>query len=241
MARPTRRLTAYSAMRAATELIWSAATLSRCCYGSLDSITDSERRALRPIGATAYDVAVRTGMLFTELFAVPGIRIFQGVRPTTADLPRIPHAISAGRHLILVESVAWPAGQYLATAAGRIYCDGAYTGQSIRALVNAVRHWRETLPPGHRVWGLVVVHPADEGSLRLPDAGPRDIVWAPADDAVSQVRTHLPRQRRPASLRAIAALIAATAEEENRYKSAAGLTHRPEPRAEEGGVAGRCS
>jgi hypothetical protein len=203
-------LTTDPAVRAATELIWSAAALSRRCYGSLDSITDSERRALRPIGATAYDVAVWTASLLSELFAVPGIRIFQGVRATTADLPRIPHAINAGRHIILVESVAWPPGRYAAAVAGRIFCDGAYTGQSTHALSNAVRYWQGTMPPGHQVRGLVVVHPAAEGCLLLPGIGSRDIIWASADDAVGQVRAHLPRRRQSASLKAVAALIAAS-------------------------------
>ena len=77
-------------------------------YGSLDTVTDSERRGLRPIGMTAREVAARTGVL---LRALPGALVFQGVRPAAEELPRIPHAISAGRRLILVESVAWPAGQ----------------------------------------------------------------------------------------------------------------------------------
>ena len=72
-----------------------------------------------------------------ELPAGPGVRIFQGVRPAAAeDLPRIPHAISAGRRLILIESVAWPPGRYQARADDRIHCDGTYIGQSV-------------LPPGN--------------------------------------------------------------------------------------------
>lgn len=186
------------------------------CHGSLESITDSERRALRPIGMTAHEVAVRTGGLLTELFTVPGICIFQGVRSANGDLPRIPHAISAGRRIVLVESVAWPPGQYVVTAGGRICCDGAYIGQSMHPLLNAVRHWREILPSDHRVRGLVVVHPAAEGCPGLPSASARDIIWAHAGDAVDEIRAHLPRGRQLASISAVAALIAATAEEENR-------------------------
>src|SRR5580704_7208889 len=156
-------------------------------HGSLDAITDSERRALRPIGTSAHEVAVRTGALLTDLLALPGVRIFQGVRPAAAeDLPRIPHAISAGRQLILVESVAWPPGQYAAKAAG------------------------------HRVGALVVVHPTTAGDLVLPASTTRDVAWTCASDAVRTIRARLPRGRQAVSMRAVATLFAATAGEECR-------------------------
>ncbi|MGZ4435415.1 MAG: hypothetical protein ACXVW7_17590 [Trebonia sp.] len=186
-------------------------------HGSLDTITDSERRALRPIGTSAHEVAVRTGALLTDLLALPGVRIFQGVRPAAAeDMPRIPHAISTGRQLLLVESVAWPPGRYAAGAAGRIHCDGTYIGQSVRPLINAVRHWRESLPRGHRVSALVVVHPTTEGDLALPSSTTRDLAWTRADDAVRDIRARLPRGRQAVSTRAVATLFAATAGAENR-------------------------
>jgi hypothetical protein len=216
MVSPTHPFPAEPAAHAAIELIRSGAMVPQRCHGSLESITDSERRALRPIGMTAHEVAVLTGALLAELFSVPGICIFQGVRSANADMPRIPHVISAGRRIVLVESVAWPPGQYVVTAGGRICCDGAYIGQSMHPLVNAVRHWREILPPGHRVKGLVVVHPAAGGCPGLPGAGTRDIVWAHADGAVDEIRTHLPRGREMPSISAVAALITATAEEEHR-------------------------
>lgn len=194
-----------------------AAALPGRCHGSLDAITDSERRALRPIGTTAYETAVRTGVLLADLLTLPGVRIFQGVRQGAAqDMPRIPHAISAGRWLILVESVAWPPGQYAARAAGRIHCDGIYIGQSVRPLVNAIRYWRETLPHGHRVNALVVVHPTAEGDLRLPAPTVRNLAWTHADVAVRDIRAYLPGSRPAVSMRAVAALVAATAEQENR-------------------------
>jgi hypothetical protein len=185
-------------------------------HGSLDSIIDSERRALRPIGISAREAAARTGDMLTVLFAHPGVQIFQGVRPAAADLPRIPHAISAGREVVLVESVAWPPGRYVADASGRIYCDGTYTGQSVRQLSTAVRNWREALPYGHRVTGLVVVHPYAEGDLDLPRRVARAIAWARAADAVTRIRARLPRRQEPASMLAVAALAAATAGEEKR-------------------------
>ncbi|HEY7144276.1 MAG TPA: hypothetical protein VH637_08515 [Streptosporangiaceae bacterium] len=188
----------------------SQAALSPSRYhGSLDAITDSERRALRPIGLSAYEVAVRTGALLAVLAAVPGVRIFQGVRAADGDLPRIAHAVSAGRRLLLVESVAWPPGRYAAAANGRIYCDGAYTGQSVRPLLAAVRYWRATLPPRHQVRALIVVHLITEGALALPSAGP-DLGWIRADDAASGLRVFLPRRRQAISSGAVAVLVAAT-------------------------------
>ena len=126
------------------------------------------------------------------------------------DLPRIPHAICAGRQLLLVESVAWPPGRYQ-EAAGRIHCDGMYIGQSVLPLVNAARYWREALPRGHRVSALVVVHPTAEGDLELPGAAASELAWTCAGDAVRAIVTRLPRGQPAASARAVAALIAATA------------------------------
>jgi hypothetical protein len=185
-------------------------------HGSLNSITDTQLRGLRPIGVTAHEAAVRTGALLAELVALPGIQIFQGVRQGAADLPRIPHVVTAGRKVILVESVAWPPGRYTAATEGRIYCNGAYIGQSMRPLKRAIRHWQEILPPGHRVSGLVAVHQAEEGDLRLADTAARNIAWVRARDVVGVIEAHLPRRGQSASIRAVAALIAAIAEEENR-------------------------
>ncbi len=185
-------------------------------HGSLASITDSERRELRPIDITAREAAARTGHILAGLCALPGVHIFQGVRSATADLPRVPHAVSAGRHVVLVESVAWPPGRYATEGTGRVYCDGAYIGQSVRQLSAAVRCWRESLPSGHRVFGLVVVHSCASGELTLPRAASRDIAWTCAGDAVAAIRALLPRRLDQGSLRAIAALVMATAEEENR-------------------------
>jgi len=192
------------------ESLLPAGLLSRRWHGSLDTITDTERRALRPIGSTAHEVAARTGALLADLMKLPGVRVFQGLLPAAADTPRIPHAISAGRRLLLVESVAWPPGRYTATASGAIHCDGVYIGQSVRPLAAAVRYWQGVLPHGHRVSALVVVHPTTEGRLALPAATARDLSWARADDAVRDIRACLPRRRQPVSMTAVAALAAAT-------------------------------
>jgi hypothetical protein len=184
------------------------------CHGRLGTIIDSERRALRPIGSTAQEVAERTGELLRDLFALPGVHIFQGVRPTAADAPRISHAIVAGRQVVLVESVAWPPGRYAAAATGRIYCDGTYIGQSVRPLTDAVRYWREILPAGHRVSALVVVHLTTAGDLGLPATTSRGLAWARAEDAVPDIRARLSRVPLGISMKAVAALVAATAEDE---------------------------
>src|SRR5580658_4463744 len=89
------------------------------CHGRLGTIIDSERRALRPIGSTAQEVAERTGELLRDLFALPGVHIFQGVRPTAVDAPRLRQANVAGRQVVLVESMAWPLCKYAAAPSGR--------------------------------------------------------------------------------------------------------------------------
>ena len=192
-----------------------AAVLSRRCHGSLDTITDSERRGLRPIGITAHEVAVRTGALLMDLFTLPGVWIFQGYARRPGDVPRIPHVVSAGHVLVLVESVAWPPGRYATTATGQVHCDGVYIGQSVWPLITTVRHWRQALPRGHRVHALVVVHPIADGDLALPAPDRPELGWAAASDAFHDLRACLPRGRRPASATAIAVLAAATTGEQS--------------------------
>ena len=193
-----------------------AALASGRWHGSLDAITDSERRALRPIGTTAGEVAAATAALLAELLAFPGVRIFQGVSAAPANSPRIPHVISSGSQLLLVESVAWPPGEYATMADGRIHCDGTYIGQSVRPLIAAVRHWRAVLPGDHVVSALVVVHPAARGDLILPAAVPSDLAWAHACDAACYLRARLPQGEQTISVRAIAALSVAIAGEGKR-------------------------
>ena len=180
-------------------------------HGTLDSITDSERRALRPIGMSAHEAAARTGSLLAALLATPSVRIFQGIRPEAEDVPPIAHAITAGHRLVFVESVAWPPGRYHTAAGGRIHCDGVYIGQSVRPLIAAVCRWREKLPPGHEVSALVVVHPTGRVEPALPDAIAGDLAWSGACDAVREIRSCLPPGRAPVSMKTLAALTQATA------------------------------
>jgi hypothetical protein len=182
--------------------------LRQRCHGSLDSIVDSEKRPLRPIGASAPDVARRTGALLAELTTIRGVRIFRGVCPPDSEMPPTAHAISAGRAIIFVESVAFPAGTYQTAADGRIRCDGVYIGQSVAPLSATIRQWRTVLPTDHRVEALIVVHSTAGNGCELPDASP-DLAWVRADDTVREIRCRIPRWR-PVSRRAVAALVAAT-------------------------------
>jgi hypothetical protein len=180
-------------------------------YGSLDVITDSERRLLRPIGCTAREAADRTGALLNYLRLDPSVRIFHGIRPADPNLPLIPHVISAGRQLILLESVAWPPGQYETGSNGHIRCDGTYIGQSVQALRDSARHWSELLPRNHKVAAMVVVHPAGPGHLTLPAQGPKGPVWVLASSAIQELQQRIGGQGDSVSRNAVAALMAATA------------------------------
>lgn len=202
----------YRAMLARRRAAAPAVPLGRRYHGSLEAVMDSEKRTLRPIGATAFEVATRTGALLADLIEIPNVRVFHGVRPRGTGLPVVPHAISAGRRLVLVESVVWPPGCYEAGDDGRIHCDGTYIGQSVGSLVEAVRQWRDELPRGHRVSGVVVVYPSAKGTMTLPGATGDDLVWVLADDAVRDIGQCLRRDRRPASPDTVAALVAATAD-----------------------------
>jgi hypothetical protein len=203
----TRRAIASRRIRAAVP----PPLLERRYHGRLEVITDSERRSLRPIAATAYEVAARTGELLADLIAIPSVRIFHGVRPVGADLPLIPHAISAGRQLVLIESVAWPPGCYETTADGKVHCDGTYIGQSVRPFIAAVQHWRKIAPKRHHVSAVIVVHTSTEGDIRLPVATSGDLVWVHAEDAFRDIQQRLLCGRQNVSRHLVAALILATA------------------------------
>jgi hypothetical protein len=181
-------------------------------HGRLEAITDSERRSLRPITATAYEVAARTGELLADLTTIPSVRIFQAVRSAGVDVPPIPHAISAGRQLVFIESVAWPQGRYETAENGRIHCDGTYIGQSVDPILAAVRYWRKILPKSHHVSAMIVVHPAAEDDIKLPAATQDDLVWVHADNAVREIRQRIVSGRQVVSRNVVAALIAATAD-----------------------------
>ena len=202
---PSRRLLAAWRMQPTVP----HSVLRQRCHGNLDSIVDSEKRPLRPIGASAADVAHRTGALLAELTTVRGVRIFRGVCPPDTEMPPTAHAIVAGRAIILVESVAFPAGAYQVAADGRIWCDGVYIGQSVAPLSTAIKQWRTVLPSDHRIEALIVVHGTAGGGCELPDGSPPGMAWVRAADTIREIRGRIPRWR-PVSRRAMAVLMAAT-------------------------------
>jgi hypothetical protein len=185
--------------------------LEQRIFGNLNAITDREQRPLRPIGSTAREVAAQTGVLLTDLAADPSVRIFHGVRPADPSLPLVPHAISAGRRLVLVESVAWPPGRYEADPDGRILCDGTYIGQSVQALRTVARQLAGLLPRNHRVMAAVVVHRTAKGEITLPAGRPKDLTWVLADNAIAELRPCIAGGGRAVSRNAVATLMAATA------------------------------
>jgi hypothetical protein len=179
------------------------------CHGNLDRIVDTERRSLRPIGTTAYEVARRTGDLLTGLLGLPGVRLYQGVR--LDGQPPLPYALSAGPRVVLVDAVAWPPGSYATSTAGAVYCGGVYIGQSARPLLGAVRRLRRLQPRGHRVSAVVVVYPSVAGRLDLPAATGPEVTWLQACDAVAAIRCRLrSASSRRVSSRAVEALAVAS-------------------------------
>jgi hypothetical protein len=205
----TRRTMKSRHMRA----VVPARLLEQRTFGRLEAVTDSERRSLRPIATSAYEVAARTGDLLMDLVAVPGVRIFRSVQAAGAELPPVPHAVTAGRHLVFIESVAWPPGHYVAAESGRIFCDGTYIGQSARPLIAAVQHWRRALPRNHHVSAMVVVHGTEGGiDVKLPAGVPGDLTWVHAGGAIAAIRQRIPGGRPAVSRHLVAALIAAIAD-----------------------------
>ena len=202
----TRRVIASRRLRA----IVPPLVMQQRFHGDLAAVTDNEQRPLRPIGSTAHEVAARTGVLLADLIAIPCVRIFHGIHAPGASLPLISHAISAGRQLVLIESVAWPPGRYETSANGRIHCDGTYIGQSARPLTAAVRHWQELLPKNHRVSAMIVVHAVAEGDIALPASAPGGLTWVFAEDVVRSIRQRIPDGRQSVSRNTVAALLAAT-------------------------------
>ncbi|GAA2512628.1 hypothetical protein [Winogradskya humida] len=180
-------------------------------HGTLDRIVDTERRSLRPIGATAYEVAARTGEQLTALACLPGVRLYRGVR-LPGHAPPIPYALSAGTRLVLVDTVAWPPGSYATTPGGAVLCDATYIGQSAHLLLGAVRRLRRLQPRGHRVTAVVVVHPSIAGTLTLPAVTGTELTWTHAACAVPAIAHRLRRHHTsPGPSRALTALTAATA------------------------------
>lgn len=182
--------------------------LARRHHGRLDDLADQgEPRALRPIGTTVVDVATRTGRLLETLLDTPSVRIFRCVRAPGQPGTPVTHAVAAGRVVVLVESVAWPVGQYELDADGRVTNDGRWIGQSVQPLSATVQYWRGRLPRDHRVSAVVVVHSSANGEVVLPRTHD-DIQLVEASRCLDEIRTRLPG-RPSVSRHAVAALLAA--------------------------------
>jgi hypothetical protein len=78
---------------------------------------------------------------------------------------------------------------------------------------------------------MVIVHSAVDGGVALPGAVPGDLAWALAEDAAGQLRQRILRGHQAVSRSAVAALLAATADQDppslSRQMSAAPLSARP--------------
>jgi len=178
-------------------------------HGNLDAIPDSRLRPLRSIGTAAADVAAQTGALLIGLISNPGVHVFHSIRPASNHIPVVAHAVTAGRTVTLIESVAWPPGRYHVDHDGRVTCDGRYIGQSVDLLQAAVRYWRAALPRSHRVTAIVVVHRTGPGRYALPTALSTEIEWAEPDIALGTLRARTAGRRR-VSAHALATLAVAT-------------------------------
>jgi hypothetical protein len=164
--------------------------------GTLDRLTDDEGRSLRPIGMSAREAASRTGTLLDRLAEIPGVRLFAGYRVAERG-PRIGYAISTASRLLLVESVAWPAGAYTVTSQGCVLCDGTYIGQSVQPLIGSVRLLRRLMHRRRRhIGAVVVVHSSGTGTPRLPVSSPTGPAWLPPGEAGPHIARLLLLRRR---------------------------------------------
>lgn len=176
-------------------------------HGDLAAVAADDSRPLRPVGMAVAEVVARTDALLGRLSAIPSVRIFQGVRPPGAPRPVASHAVSAGRLLILVESVAWPPGDYRTDATGRVRCDGQSIGQSIEALRDGVRTCGALLPRTHQVCAFVVVHRVGDGEYTLPQ-DTRYVRFMLADDLAGTLEARITREPARVSRHTIAVLTA---------------------------------
>jgi hypothetical protein len=182
--------------------------LSRRLHGNLDAVGDDAGRALRPIGVAPATVAAKTATTLARLADRPGVRVFHGVRAADPTLGHVAHAVVAGRDLVLVEAVAWPSGLYQVQPDGQVTCDNVRIGQSVAPLRAAVRYWKGTLPWGHRVRAMVVVHGCGESDPHLPPSD-KDLAWVPPENVIEAVGQRIDYRGR-SDTRTVVALVTAT-------------------------------
>lgn len=175
-------------------------------HGELPPAATRGSGSLRSIGAGGGGVAARTDTQLGALTVLPGVRIFRGIRAGHPSRVVATHAVSAGRVVVLVESVAWPPGNYRADPDGRIWCDGMPTGQVTAGLQAAVAACRARLPRDHLVRALVCVHRTTPAGYLLPAPG-RTISWTFAEDLVETLMPHLAPYAAAVSRHVVAALV----------------------------------
>ncbi|MEV4350622.1 hypothetical protein AB0J83_39700 [Actinoplanes sp. NPDC049596] len=162
-------------------------------------MTDDEGRSLRPIGMSLCEAAAYTGLLLDRFAGAPGVRLYDGIRVTERG-PRVGFAVMTDARVLLVESVAWPAGTYTVTPEGCVLCDGVYFGQSVRSLLASVRLLRR-MSRRRQIGAVVVVHPAGGGTPSLPALSPAGPAWlSPGAVGPYIARRLLLRNRRPSLL-----------------------------------------
>lgn len=198
----TRRVAAFRRLRTTVP----APLLRQRRYGDLAGFADDDSRPLRPVCVSLTEVLARTDAMLSPFTAFASVRIFQGVRVPGAARPLASYAVSAGRLLVLIESVAWPPGRYQTDASGRVRCNDQYIGQTVRALCRATRACRTLLPRSHQVCALVVVHRTSDGGYLLPaDTG--RLRWVLADDLPRDLHALLSPHLSSVSRHTIAALV----------------------------------
>jgi hypothetical protein len=174
-------------------------------HGELPSAATHGRGSLRSVGAGGAAVAARTDTQLGALTVLPGVRIFRGIRASHPFRVIATHAVSAGRVVVLVESVAWPPGDYRVDPDGQVWCDGLPTGQTTVGLQAAVAACRRRLPRDHLVRALICVHRTAAAGYLLPAPG-RTVSWTFAEDLVETLMPHLAPYAAAVSRHVVAAL-----------------------------------
>lgn len=159
-------------------------------HGELPPATAGGNRSLRSVGADGAALAVRTDTQLGGLTVLPGVRIFRGIRAGDPARVVATHAVSAGPVVVLVESVAWPPGNYGLDRGGQVICDGVPTGQATTGLERAVARCQALLPRDHQVRAVVSVHRTGSSDYLLPSPG-RTVSWTFAEDLVETLMPHL--------------------------------------------------
>lgn len=148
----------------------------------------------------------------TDLFRIPALRMFHGMSvPATRGEVKsgeafrtkygaqvlqggyIGQAITAGKKVAFLTSVAWPGGRYALDSYGGVLIDGQHTQFDLEAFNNDLEHWAAKLKSsGAEVRHFVVVH--SDGPVSF-DMGDLPVELVSVDDIVDTVGTWLVEER----------------------------------------------